>query len=296
MIGIDVNYAPHKTEAILTWRGQGSARAKAAALVQQGGQIPLSEHPPACPCLAKAALHQAIQDLGCTFVRLPQGGRAAGTTPCPDCGQLFQGAACAAHRSRVHGRKGLGSFAFGTACQVCSTEYWLPERLRDHLRRSAQCAATYAASDVEDATSSHVQPACRQLPPTRLPGPAPWWATLRPTASEPPPTPTLAPEPNMHKVFGPFQSQMDFTAFFDRRTRVVESGHGPALSEYLADVLAVSPAWRLACSLSAAIDALQSQTVQVDRLAGYTAPDFSFVLVGPTVAVQTATAWNLALL
>ena len=44
---------------------------------------------------------------------------------------------------------------------------------------------------------------------------------------------------------GPLQSRMDFVAFFDRRARVVESGHGPLLAEYFADVIAVSPAWLL---------------------------------------------------
>ena len=90
----------------------------------------------------------------------------------------------ATHKAKKHGSWSLArKAAFGTRCELCTLEFWEAGRLREHLRRSPVCLATYWASDVQDEVlKAHPRSPNNFAwkPASRVQGPQPWWATLRP--------------------------------------------------------------------------------------------------------------------
>ena len=82
---------------------------------------------------------------------------------CGLCAASFKTkAAKAAHAAAVHGQRALASFAFGTMCQICGTEFWQGYCLRQHLRVSRVCADVYSARDIVEtmSTSSKAEQGC----------------------------------------------------------------------------------------------------------------------------------------
>ncbi|OLP81785.1 Prostaglandin F synthase [Symbiodinium microadriaticum] len=119
---------------------------------------------------------------------------------CEVCGESFAtAAACAAHRRKRHGIHAPSSqAAFGTACQVCGTEFWSASRLQDHLKKQASCRNTILAAEIEhDCPPQPKGPHYAWLPATKLVGPLPWWASLRPPAE---PVTTAATAPPWHRA------------------------------------------------------------------------------------------------
>ena len=102
------------------------------------------------------------------------------------CGATFLTARLlAVHKARMHRIAApLTGACFGTRCERCGIEYWDWHRLRGHLRKSPQCYATYAESDLEGARPTNKgrsgDPCGAWCPPARTEGPAPFWATLAP--------------------------------------------------------------------------------------------------------------------
>ena len=97
----------------------------------------------------------------------------------------------AAHLSTVHGRRSRVAAASGSACLVCNTEWWTTFRLREHLRRSADCLTKYDEADLCDhAPFEHTGTLANKAwrPPTPVAGPLPWWATLQPEPAAAPAT------------------------------------------------------------------------------------------------------------
>ena len=111
----------------------------------------------------------------------------AGSLPtahaCEQCGVLFTCAAAkAAHMSKKHGQHARATSVLrGTACQVCSREFWTQDRLREHLRRAEACLSAYAEADLPPALpqETNIKQATSK-PVTALVGPKPFWACLRP--------------------------------------------------------------------------------------------------------------------
>ena len=247
--------------------------------------------------LAKAQLHQQIADAGCCYAKLLLPAARPMRVPCPDCGQSFSTeAACAAHRSRVHGVRALASFGFGTACQVCSREFWGAGRLREHLRRSSHCARVYEASDISEPAPARALHSCR-LPPVPLIGPVPWWATMEPggpiVTPQPPSSP---PSIDFHQMFGQSQSRMDFPTFFSRLARVVEAGAGADFCEYLDDILSSHLDWQLASVVARAIVRRETGVIPCGSMAGYVPDDLGCVLIGPARAIQSLARRDLSML
>ena len=100
---------------------------------------------------------------------------------CPVCSQVFlTSAACGSHMRKVHDMASRATrVAEGTACQVCSTEFWHIARLRQHLSRSSTCLAALEAADLAPAIASGGSSKAWR-PATKFCGPIPWWATRRP--------------------------------------------------------------------------------------------------------------------
>ena len=132
---------------------------------------------------AKAQHIQAFERGGGILVPVPS--VPIGAWKCQDCLLRFScKASMASHRSTVHGFKAQVSFASGSHCAVCNQEWWTTHRLREHLRRSADCRLCYANADLNPAAPFEVVGHKHQLawrPPVGTLGPTPWWATLRPT-------------------------------------------------------------------------------------------------------------------
>ena len=106
---------------------------------------------------------------------------SVGTVVCPDCSDVFRSqAAMAAHRSKSHGVKSLGSMLGDhTLCQRCRTDYWTPQRLWLHLRKQPACLHAFVAEDFDEAPSCvvrHKQPA--QWPAAKVAGPVSLWSTM----------------------------------------------------------------------------------------------------------------------
>ena len=96
-------------------------------------------------------------------------------------------AALASHKAKSHRELPNASFGFGTSCQVCMTECWDDNRMRDHLRRHPACASIYAHSDISAGGELSSRWVAAWRPVARLEGPRPWWATLTPEEALPQP-------------------------------------------------------------------------------------------------------------
>ncbi|CAE7826695.1 unnamed protein product, partial [Symbiodinium sp. CCMP2456] len=244
--------------------------------------------------LAKATVHHQAATLGFVFVRLadkPVGGAIA---RCEDCGQTFGSvAACAAHRSAVHGLKSEASHGFGTDCQVCAKRYWTRARLRDHLRRSAVCASVYKNSDIQEGQLVAQAPGQCNLPVVPLIGPRPWWATLVPrNDTECLPTPALSFEP--HVAFCRYRYHMNYPAFFACWSRAVETGHLAALLQYFGLQEEGTPEWMLATRVVLALGRNQTGQFVQDQLVAVVRE--GCVLFGPKQALKALSELRLDLL
>ncbi|CAE7525428.1 CACNA1S [Symbiodinium sp. CCMP2592] len=107
---------------------------------------------------------------------------------CSLCPQAFAGRRqLAVHMSKHHGRRPTQiRCAFGTTCQKCKVEHWSLRRLTEHLRKSGQCRAVYAASDIDADPPAPTAHDYAWQPAVRVEGPSPWWATLTPPVSDEP--------------------------------------------------------------------------------------------------------------
>ena len=130
---------------------------------------------------------EALRGRGSFFFRASQLCRPDGSLRCEICGQHCKSAlGLAAHKTRIHHIYPAAAFGVGTTCQVCMTECWSGPRLRDHLRRHANCAHVWQHSDI---SAGHELPTRWQhawQPCAKVAGPSPWWATLQPPQEEPP--------------------------------------------------------------------------------------------------------------
>ena len=131
---------------------------------------------------------QEARNAGVIFCRVKsaQIPRQAGFC-CQMCGLTFlTKAAMAAHSSKVHQALAPASrLASGTSCAVCMKEFWTRDRVRLHLRKSLTCQQVLNEADLEDASEPPRHDRhCQWLPATRLVGPQPWWASLRPSATD----------------------------------------------------------------------------------------------------------------
>ena len=91
----------------------------------------------------------------------------------------------ASHLQKVHHKGSDVTFAArGTVCQVCLVDYRSMRRLRSHLYRVAQCRRAYIAVDFSAAEKGDDGPVRAWLPPVRVQGPRPFWATLRPDVED----------------------------------------------------------------------------------------------------------------
>ncbi|CAE7770241.1 unnamed protein product [Symbiodinium sp. CCMP2592] len=143
--------------------------------------------------IRKAKAHQAIADAGLHYARIPQSYPTEALHRCGVCNRGFRGAArLAVHKAKKHKVRAMQTYAWGTACEVCRRQYWDTARLRDHFRRSPDCAFKYQQAEVEAAAMPE-QCAPRSTPPTALVGPTPWWATLRPRPQPQPADESLTP-------------------------------------------------------------------------------------------------------
>ena len=136
----------------------------------------------------KAGKLAKFEHLGGVYLKIPRTSDAQ-VWICELCSkQCTTKAALAVHKSIVHGERAASFSAGGTACQVCSTQWWTTARLRAHVWRSAPCAAAYGHSDLDPPEEWEVQGTRKELawrPPANVAGPPPWWATLRPTGLVP---------------------------------------------------------------------------------------------------------------
>ena len=110
---------------------------------------------------------------------------AAQPHKCHACAATFRSkAAMAAHQRKTHGVIAPSAlFARGTACQACSVEFWTTPRLRDHLRHQPGCLAAHSEADLPLPLPHELVKSQRLArPATKLVGPVPFWATLRPSA------------------------------------------------------------------------------------------------------------------
>ena len=248
--------------------------------------------------LAKAHMHRQVVEAGCHFIKMTLPAGHTRCVPCPECGQSFStAAACAAHRSRMHNIRALASFGFGTACQVCSREFWSAARLREHLRRSQRCARIFEASDIQEQMPPAAAPLSSQLPPVPLIGPVPWWATMEPGGpTDPPRQPPSLPGIDFPLMFGEFHSRMDFTAYFSRLAKVIEAGAGLDFCEYLDDLLSSNLDWRLAGVVAQAVVQCRPGIVCHGPKAGYVPEGFDFVLIGPVHAIRSLADQDLTVL
>ena len=123
---------------------------------------------------------------GWIFCRLPEASEdLVGEHVCRTCHKAFRTAAALASRaSRVHGRTAEATLATcGTRCEVCSTEFWSTGRLHQHMRQSLLCRQVTLQADLEPVpVRSEIGGAW--IPAMKVQGPCPWWATLRPQASD----------------------------------------------------------------------------------------------------------------
>ena len=248
--------------------------------------------------LAKAHMHRQVVEAGCHFIKMTLPAGHTRRIPCPECGQSFgTEAACAAHRSRMHNIRALASFGFGTACQVCSREFWSAARLREHLRRSQRCARIFEASDIQEQMPPAAAPLSSQLPPVPLIGPVPWWATMEPGGpTDPPRQPPSLPGIDFPLMFGEFQSRMDFTAYFSRLAKVIEAGAGLDFCEYLDDLLSSNLDLRLAGVVAQAVVQCRPGIGCHGPKAGYVPEGFYFVLIGPVHAIRSLADQDLTVL
>ena len=144
--------------------------------------------------LAKAEAHNKAHQAGLIFLTLSPGSPLKPLHTCGDCGRSFSGPAqLAVHRAKKHGDRAVASEAWGTSCEVCRKQFWSTTRLREHFRRSPSCAHVYRHAEIMDGTTSLCQ-APNSVPPVPLVGPAPWWATLRPTETPGPAPCTQMPD------------------------------------------------------------------------------------------------------
>ena len=169
------------------WRDETSALLKRFRLTSIQSRIELV---PAA--LAKAKAHDQARKAGLIFLTLSSGSPPKPSHKCGDCGRSFSGPAqLAVHRAKKHGDRAVASEAWGSSCEVCRKQFWSTARLREHFRRSPGCAHVYRHAEIMEG-APHICQAPKFAPPVPLIGPAPWWATLRPTA-----TPGPAPCPQM---------------------------------------------------------------------------------------------------
>ena len=153
---------------------------------------------------AELTAMQVARDAGVIFCRLkPDKQPPVDGATCASCGAVFKTkAAMAAHCSKVHHATAPATqHAIGTSCAVCMKEFWTQDRLKLHLRKTPACLNVTAEADIgAEAIVGGSSRQCQWLPATRLVGPQPWWACLRPPAATgPPPSPTEAWRPYFRK-------------------------------------------------------------------------------------------------
>ena len=131
---------------------------------------------------------QEAREAGIVFCKFkPEGPRPEEGFSCALCQDVFSTkAARAAHCSKAHQQLAPSTrLAAGTSCAFCMKEFWTRDRLKMHLRKSPVCLSVAEEADLlGDCTVLSQDSCCRRLPATRLVGPQPWWAGLRPRASE----------------------------------------------------------------------------------------------------------------
>ncbi|CAE7940579.1 unnamed protein product [Symbiodinium sp. KB8] len=144
--------------------------------------------------LAKAKAHEKAHQAGLIFLTLTPGCHPKPLHKCGDCGRSFSGPAqLAVHRSKKHGDRAVASEAWGTSCEVCRKQFWSTVRLREHFRRSPSWAHVYRHAEITEGAAS-LRQAPNSVPPVPWVGPAPWWATLRPTEAPSPAPCTQMPD------------------------------------------------------------------------------------------------------
>ena len=133
---------------------------------------------------------QEAREAGVVFCKFKtEGPRPEEGFSCALCREVFlTKAARAAHCSKAHQQLAPSTrLAAGTSCAVCMKEFWTRDRLKLHLRKSSVCLSVAEGADLPgDCPVTNPDSSCRWLPATRLVGPQPWWAGLRPRASESP--------------------------------------------------------------------------------------------------------------
>ena len=267
-----------------------SARSLSHVLKRFRRKCVASRQPIVQAALAKARMHHQLSEAGCIYVKVPPASSAQRCFACVDCGQVFSTAcACAAHRRSVHGHRARASFGFGSACQVCATQFWTHARLHDHLRRSEQWAQTYESSDIVEPESVAVEPPHKALPPMRLIGPQPWWASLRPCQPSDVPLPPN-PDLNCDAAFGRFRATMHYTSFFAQWFRAVEAGYETKLQSYF-ESSAGCPEWHLAVRVTAALSCSEQGLFVQKPSAAFVGSHF--ILLGPYQAIKQAREWDL---
>ncbi|OLP93802.1 hypothetical protein AK812_SmicGene24245 [Symbiodinium microadriaticum] len=201
------------------------------------------------PAAAKARLFDRAAAMGVQCIDLPAIRVSDIPCPCPVCGLVFSTpAACASHLSKCHRAPALASFACGTSCQVCMKQFWATSRLRQHLRSSTTCAAVYAGADLEPEDAVCANEDVR-APPTKLVGPQPWWAVLRPPPPSPPP-PLIGvgwPLPANHS------GSSSIAPFLQYYARLAESVGVEQSAPVLAAFAAPDEHGRLACAIAAVL-------------------------------------------
>ena len=237
----------------------------------------------AAPAAAKARLHDQAAAMGVQCIDLPTIRVSDVSCPCSVCGLVFSTpAACASHLSKCHQAPALASFACGTSCQVCMRQFWATSRLRQHLRSSPTCAAVYAGADLEPEAAVCDNEDVR-APPTKLVGPQPWWAVLRPPPpSLPPPLSGVGwPLPANHSGSSSIAPFLQYYARLAENVGVEQSA--PILAAYAAP----DEHGRLACAIAAALFNHHEAplTVQTESLSAILYR--GCVVFGPRSAIDT---------
>ena len=179
-------------------------------LLRKARKVCISRREKDAPAIVRhaAALAQAEQQ-GLLHFRLPD---LKASHSCPECrGRFSTPAALAAHRSKTHGRKAPQQAASGTVCYCCQKQFWSTRRLREHMRRSAGCAATFAQADL-DAVPDEVL-GSSLMPVTQFIGPAPWWSTLQPSTEEQVATAMPSSATNLYATFCAIQQLTEVPVF-----------------------------------------------------------------------------------
>ena len=133
-----------------------------------------------CVAVGQAIAQEAYLKAG-VIQSLDEGEPLVRTVECDVCGENFSGhAAVAAHKAKSHTVFARATRAVtGAKCEVCCKEFWVRARLRQHFSHSRSCMLAHLESDLPPYAPSTVEVDVG-LPVAKLPGPQPWWATLRP--------------------------------------------------------------------------------------------------------------------